>query len=55
MKQASAGQHFDTIDDRFTDVEAFLGRLSAGFLQTVRQEWVQRLQLCCQDGGEYVE
>jgi hypothetical protein len=38
MKQAFAGQHFDNIDDLLMDVQGFLGRLSADFLQTVFQE-----------------
>jgi hypothetical protein len=55
MKQAFAGQHFDAIDNLFLGVEAFLGGLSADFLQIVFQEWVRRLQLCREGGGEYVE
>jgi hypothetical protein len=35
MKQAFSGQYFDTIDDFFMDVEAFMGGLSADFFQTV--------------------
>jgi hypothetical protein len=52
MKQAFAGQDFDTIDDIFMGVETFLGWLSADFVQTGFQEWVQRLQSCCEGGGE---
>jgi histone-lysine N-methyltransferase SETMAR len=37
-KQASAGHHFDTIDDLWMGVEVFLGGLSADCLQTVFQE-----------------
>jgi hypothetical protein len=55
MKQAFVGQHFDIIDDGFMGVKASLGGLSADFLQTISQEWVQRLQLCREGGGEYVE
>jgi hypothetical protein len=36
-------------------VEAFLRGLSADFLQTVFQEGIRRLQLCCESAGEYVE
>jgi hypothetical protein len=53
MKQAFAGQDFDTIDDFFMGVEE--GGLYADFLQTVFQEWVRRLQLCCEGGEKYVE
>jgi hypothetical protein len=38
MKQAFTRQHFNTIDDLSMDVEAFLTRLSAEFLQTIFQE-----------------
>jgi histone-lysine N-methyltransferase SETMAR len=55
MKQAFAGRHFDTIDDLFMDVEAFLGGLSADSLQTVFPEWVPRLQLCREGSGNYIE
>jgi hypothetical protein len=55
MKQAFARQRFATIDDLLRSVEVFLSRLSADFLQTVFQEWIRRLQLCCECGGEYVE
>jgi hypothetical protein len=52
MKPAFAWQHFAIIDDLLMSVEAFLRGLSADFLQTVLQEWIQRLQLCCEGGGE---
>jgi hypothetical protein len=55
MKQALPGKHFATIDDLLMSVEAFLRRLSADFLQTVFQEWIRRLQLCCEGVEEYVE
>jgi hypothetical protein len=54
MKQAFTG-HFATIDDLVMSVEAFLRGLSADFLQTIFQELIRRLQLCCQSGREYVE
>jgi hypothetical protein len=41
MKQAFAERQFDTIDSRFIGVNAFMGGLSADFLQTVFQEWVR--------------
>jgi hypothetical protein len=49
MKQAIGGQRFATIDDLPMSVEAFLRGLSADFLQTVFQEWIRRLQLCCEN------
>jgi hypothetical protein len=55
MKQRFAGQHFDTIDDFFMSTEAFLGGISADFLQIVCQEWLRQLPLCHQGAGEYVE
>jgi hypothetical protein len=55
MKQAFAGQHFAAIDNLLMSVEAFLRGLSADFLQTVFQEWIRRLQLCCEGGRKYVE
>jgi transposase len=54
-KKVFARYHFDTIDDLCMSVEAFLGGLSAEFLQTLFQEWVRRLQPCYEAGGEYVE
>jgi hypothetical protein len=50
MKQAFVMQHFATIDDLLMSVEAFLRGLSADFLQAVFQEWIWRLQLCCEGG-----
>jgi hypothetical protein len=55
LKQAFARQRFDTIDNRFIGVEAFLRGLYADFLQTIVQKWVWRLQLCHEGGGEYFE
>jgi histone-lysine N-methyltransferase SETMAR len=55
MKQEFAGQYFAAIGDLLMSVEAFLRRLSADFMQTVFQEWIRRLQRCCDGGGEYVE
>jgi hypothetical protein len=54
MKQAFTWQNFAAIDDLLMNVEAFLRGLSADFLQTVFQEWIRRLQLCCEGGGESV-
>jgi hypothetical protein len=55
MKQAFAWQHFATINDLLMSVDSFLRGFSADFLQTVFQEWIGRLQLCCEASGEYVE
>jgi hypothetical protein len=55
MKQVFAWQHFATIDGLLMSMDAFPRGLSADFLQIVFQEWIQRLQLCCEGGGEYVE
>jgi hypothetical protein len=55
MKEAFAEQHFATIDDLLMSVEAFLRGLCADFLHPVFQEWIRRLQLGCEGGGEYVE
>jgi hypothetical protein len=55
VKQAFAGQHFATTDDLLMSVETFLIGISADFLQTVLQEWIRRLQLCCEGGGECAE
>jgi hypothetical protein len=55
MKQAFSGQQFAVSDDLFMSVEAFLRGLFADFLQAVFQEWIRRLQLFCEGGGEYVE
>jgi hypothetical protein len=55
ISAVGAGQHFATIDDLLMSVEAFIRGLSADFLQTAFQEWIRRLQLCCEGGGEYVE
>jgi hypothetical protein len=55
MKQAFAGQHFAAIGDLLMSVKVFLRGLSADFLQTIFQEWIRRLQLCCDGDGEYVE
>jgi hypothetical protein len=55
IKQAFAGQYFETIDDLSMGVQAFLGGLSADFLQTVFEEWIRGLRLYREGGGEYVE
>jgi hypothetical protein len=55
MKQALAGHHFDASDNFFIGVEAFMGGLSADFLQTVSQELVWRRKLCHEGGEEYIQ
>jgi hypothetical protein len=55
IKQTLAEQHFDTGDDLCIGMEAFLGQLSADFLQTVFPECIRQLQLCRESGGEYFE
>jgi hypothetical protein len=47
MKQALVEQRCAAIDDLLMSVEAFRRGISADFLQTVFQEWIGRLQLCC--------
>jgi hypothetical protein len=55
MNQAFALHDFAAIDDLVMNVEAFLRGLSADFSQTVLQEWIRPLQLCCKGGGGHVE
>jgi hypothetical protein len=55
MQQAFAGRRFDIIHDLFMGIEAFMGPLSADFLQTVFQEWGRRLELCREGGGKYIQ
>jgi hypothetical protein len=55
MKQAIAWQYFATIDELLMSVKALVRGLSADFLQTVFQEWMRRLKLRCEGGGEYAE
>jgi hypothetical protein len=55
MKENFTGQRFESVEELFLAVEAFLRGLSADFLQTVFLEWKRRLRICCESGGEYVE
>jgi histone-lysine N-methyltransferase SETMAR len=55
MKENFSGQHFESVEELFLAVEAFLRGLSVEFLQTVFLEWERRLAICCPSGGEYVE
>jgi hypothetical protein len=55
MKENCSGQHFERVEELFLAVEAFLRGVSADFLQTVFLEWEQRLPICCQSSGEYIE
>jgi hypothetical protein len=55
MKRNSSGQHFESVEGTLLALEAFLGGLSADFLQTVLLEWERQLQACCESGQEYTE
>jgi histone-lysine N-methyltransferase SETMAR len=55
MKENLLGQRFESVEEFFLAVKAFLRRLSADFLQTVFLEWERRLSICCESGAEYVE
>jgi hypothetical protein len=55
MKEKFSGMHFASVDEPFQGVESFLRGLSADTIQTVYAEWVRRLELCCEIGGEYFE
>jgi hypothetical protein len=55
MRENLSGQRFESVEDSFLAVEAFLRGLSADFLQTIFMKWEQRLRICCESGGEYVE
>jgi hypothetical protein len=45
--------YFDSLDDLFIAADSVLKARSEDFLQKVSQEWIQRLQVCCESGGEY--
>jgi histone-lysine N-methyltransferase SETMAR len=55
MKENFSGMPFASADELFQGVEDFFGGLSADTLHTVFEEWIRRLDLCCEGGGEYVE
>jgi transposase len=55
MKRAFTGQHYAAIDDLLMSVEALPRGISADFWHAVFQEWMRRLQLCCESGGDYFE
>jgi hypothetical protein len=55
MKENFSGQRFESVDELFFAVEAFLRGIPADFLRTVFLEWERRLRVCCEIRGEYVE
>jgi hypothetical protein len=55
MKENLSGKRFESIDELFFDVEAFLRRLSVNFLRTVSLEWERRLRPYFESREEYVE
>jgi transposase len=46
MKRNSSGQYFESVEGLLLALEAFLGGLSANFLQKVFPEWERQLQAC---------
>jgi hypothetical protein len=54
MKENFSGQRFESVEELFLAVEAFLSWLSADFLQTVLLKWERRLRICCESAGEYI-
>jgi hypothetical protein len=55
MKENFSGMRFARADELFQRVEDLLGGLSDDTIRTVVEEWIRRLELCCERGGEYVE
>jgi hypothetical protein len=55
MKENLSGQRFESVEELFFAIEAFLRGLCAGILQTILLEWERRLRICRESGGEYVD
>jgi hypothetical protein len=55
MKENFFGMRFASAEELFQGVEDFLTGLSADTLHTVFEEWIRRLELGCERGGEYIE
>jgi hypothetical protein len=55
MSENFSGQYIESVDELFLAVEAFLRRLSAGFVQVVFLEWEKSFQVRYESGGEYIE
>jgi hypothetical protein len=55
MKENSVEQYFDNFDKLSVTPKRVLSGVSANVLHTVFQEWVWRLQLCCESNAEYIE
>jgi hypothetical protein len=55
MKENFSGMRFARADELFQGVEDFLEGLSADTIHAVFGEWIRRLELCCEGGGESVE
>jgi hypothetical protein len=51
MKDNCSGQRFESGEEFFLAVEAFLRGLSVDFLQTVFLESERRLRICCENDG----
>jgi hypothetical protein len=55
MKENFSGMRFANADELFQGVEDLLRGLSADTLYTVFEQWIRRLELCCESSGEHVE
>jgi hypothetical protein len=55
MKENLSGQRFESFGELSLAVGAFLGGLSADFLQTVFLEWERRLRECWESEAEHVK
>jgi hypothetical protein len=55
VEQHFPGHHCENLADVVAPLERFLGPLPEQLMQTVILEWMQRLQICWQNGREDVE
>jgi hypothetical protein len=55
MRKNFSGERFESVDEFFFAVEAFVRGIPSDFLRTVFLEWEQPIRGCCEIRGPYVK
>lgn len=55
LKEYLNGMHFESDDELLNDIISFSYQISKSEISSVFEEWIQRLHLVIESGGEYIQ
>lgn len=55
LKKYLNGMHFESVDELLNGIISFSYQISKREISSVFEEWIQRLHLVIESGGEYIQ